>query len=348
MEQTTETTMKKQNKSNPRTAFALGIGVFILIVLLGGYLYIRNGVHQLSESNTIVTSARMLRIPVAEINGTKVLYADYVKDMQTLRNFYISEGVTPPPTDEEISNQVLARLLANVLISDIAKELDVTLTEEDITEAREAMLSQFPDEATLVSEIEQRYGWTSLEEYIDEVVRPALLEQKVMETYTANHTDEDAIRTNAQAVLDRILSGEAFEPLAAEFGSDGTRFQGGDLGYFTRGVMVPEFETAVFAIEPGTVAPELVETQFGYHIVKVEDKRTTTTPSGDEVEEVRARHILFQTAGDGSAFIDYMDTVFQEADIEVFLDIENPFEDLQAEGIVPDDEQAETSSEDMQ
>jgi peptidyl-prolyl cis-trans isomerase C len=330
------TTQKSQAKTmSTKQAFLFGMGVFILVVLIGGYLYVKNGVSQLSEEQHIVRYAEVLKIPVARVDGKKILYADYVQDKQILKNFYAAEGVTPAPTEQEISNQVLARLVANILIADIAKELDVAVTDEDIEEARTAMLAQFPDEETLVAEIESRYGWSSLEKYLDAVVRPALLEQKVMDTYIAANTeDPTVVRAEAQAVLERILSGEAFEPLAAEFGSDGTRSVGGDLGYFMRGDMVPEFEEAAFALEPGTVSPELVETDFGYHIIKVEDKRTTSTPSGDEVEQVRARHILFQTNGSSTDFITYMDEIFRSATIEVVLDIENPFAALQQDGIL--------------
>jgi len=73
--------------------------------------------------------------------------------------------------------------------------------------------------------------------------------------------------STAQEVLDKLNKGESFSKLAAEYSQDGTRKQGGDLGYFGRGVMVKEFEKAAFDLQKGQVSG-LVKTQFGYHIIK--------------------------------------------------------------------------------
>ncbi len=71
----------------------------------------------------------------------------------------------------------------------------------------------------------------------------------------------------ALELLERIKKGESFAKLAQEYSTDGSRRRGGDLGFFGRGVMVREFESAAFALEKGQVSG-LVKTQFGYHIIK--------------------------------------------------------------------------------
>ncbi len=71
----------------------------------------------------------------------------------------------------------------------------------------------------------------------------------------------------ANEVLDKLSKGESFGKLAEQYSIDGTRKQGGDLGYFGRGVMVKEFETAAFGLQKGQVSG-IVKTQFGYHIIK--------------------------------------------------------------------------------
>ena len=70
-----------------------------------------------------------------------------------------------------------------------------------------------------------------------------------------------------------MKAGENFENLAKEYSDDGSKQNGGDLGWFGKGRMVPEFEKAAFALQPGQTS-EIVESQFGFHIIKNEGRRT--------------------------------------------------------------------------
>ena len=85
--------------------------------------------------------------------------------------------------------------------------------------------------------------------------------------------DKPAARAKAEEVLKRVKAGENFENLAKEYSDDGSKQNGGDLGWFGKGRMVPEFEQAAFALQPGQTS-EIVESQFGFHIIKNEGRRT--------------------------------------------------------------------------
>ncbi len=71
----------------------------------------------------------------------------------------------------------------------------------------------------------------------------------------------------AKEILEKLNKGESFSKLAEQYSIDGSRRRGGDLGFFGRGMMVKEFETAAFALEKGQISG-LVRTRFGYHIIK--------------------------------------------------------------------------------
>ncbi|MFN2414644.1 MAG: peptidylprolyl isomerase [Pyrinomonadaceae bacterium] len=110
-----------------------------------------------------------------------------------------------------------------------------------------------------------------------------------LDAYVAAHPEYDtkASRAKVEGLLGRIRAGEDFAKLANEFTQDPSgKGSGGDLGWFGRGTMVKPFEDAAFSLKQGEVSG-VVETQFGYHIVKVEERRTQ-----GQGEEVRARHIL--------------------------------------------------------
>lgn len=97
----------------------------------------------------------------------------------------------------------------------------------------------------------------------------------------------------AKAIIKKLEGGAKFEDLAKESSTDGSAAQGGDLGYFGEGMMVPEFEKAAFALEVGGYTKEPVKSQFGYHIIKLEDKRQQQPPAFDEVKE-QVRSILIR------------------------------------------------------
>jgi parvulin-like peptidyl-prolyl isomerase len=124
-----------------------------------------------------------------------------------------------------------------------------------------------------------------------------------IEAYYAAHPELDPKQTKAKAedVLKRLRAGGDFNALAKEFSVDtSNKDQGGDLGWFGRGMMVKPFEDAAFALKPGELSG-IVETQFGYHIIKLEERRMQDSPTGQPVEQVHARHILIAPGGGANA-----------------------------------------------
>lgn len=170
-------------------------------------------------------------------------------------------------------------------------------------------------------------GITDVEQAVKEIGETPLLEFKVESTevpeeqLTAIRQLNEESKATAEDLLQRALSGEDFATLARTESKDpGSAIKDGDLGYFTKGDMVQTFSDAAFAGTAGEVYPTVVESEFGYHIIKVTDhttgvvadlnagigNTTTTVEDGTEPvseEAVRASHILIQKIPeDGSAF----------------------------------------------
>lgn len=90
----------------------------------------------------------------------------------------------------------------------------------------------------------------------------------------------------ANAIIKQLADGGDFQAIAKEKSEDpGSKVNGGDLGFFSKGQMVPEFEAEAFALKPGETSTKPVKTQFGYHVLKVEERRTQPVPTLDQVRE---------------------------------------------------------------
>ena len=102
----------------------------------------------------------------------------------------------------------------------------------------------------------------------------------------ASEEEKNEARARAEAVLKRLQAGEAFEELARAYSDDQSSTEkGGDLGYFRPGQMVPDFEGVAFFTAPGEIS-DVVETRYGYHIMKVEDHMEARERSFQEMREV--------------------------------------------------------------
>jgi peptidyl-prolyl cis-trans isomerase D len=108
--------------------------------------------------------------------------------------------------------------------------------------------------------------------------------------------DEATVRKQAEDVLKEVKSGGDFAALAKKYSEDeGSKANGGDLDYFGRGRMVPEFENVAFTLAPGQVS-DLVKSQFGFHIIKVIDKRPGATTPLDQVRSQIQDQLALQQA----------------------------------------------------
>lgn len=113
---------------------------------------------------------------------------------------------------------------------------------------------------------------------------------KTPESVKASHILVDT-EEKANEILGEIKEGLSFEEAAKKYSKCPSKEKGGDLGFFSKGRMVPEFEQAAFDMEKGAVS-EPVKTQFGYHLIKVDDKKEAGMSSFEEVQNQLSQNLL--------------------------------------------------------
>ena len=118
-----------------------------------------------------------------------------------------------------------------------------------------------------------------------------------------------------------------FSELAKEKSTDSSASNGGDLGFFARGQMVKEFEDAAFSLEPGEIS-EVVQTQFGYHIIKCEEKKEEYSPTFEEAKD-KAMNIL-KSQGENEAISTFISKLKEEAVIVYNYDFDAEIESLKS------------------
>ncbi|MCB2053605.1 MAG: peptidylprolyl isomerase [Geminicoccaceae bacterium] len=242
---------------------------------------------------------------VAIVNGTKLTRDDLDASYASLPEQYRQ---MPP---EALYEPLVQRLVDGQLILDAAEKAGVAddpAVQASIERARADVLR----EAYIRRAVEQRLTDERLQEaYAERKAQPDFAHEEVKARHILLE-DEEA----AKKVIADLEAGADFAELAKERSTGPSGPNGGDLGYFERGSMVPEFADAAFALEPGSYTKEPVQTQFGWHVISVEDKRMVeptfeeTEPTlrqeqaavavGEVLEDVRQGAEVQRFAADGS------------------------------------------------
>lgn len=133
------------------------------------------------------------------------------------------------------------------------------------------------------------------------------------ESVTASHILVDT-EEKAHEILGELKGDKAFEDAAKEYSSCPSSQNGGDLGNFTRGKMVPEFENAAFALDIDQIS-DVVQTQFGFHIIKVTDKQEASQKSFEEAKQDIQNTVLLQKQQD--KYLAKVDEIKANVEVEV-------------------------------
>jgi parvulin-like peptidyl-prolyl isomerase len=217
----------------------------------------------------------------ALVNGQPIAFDEYQKQVVQVEAFFEQEGLDAQSQEgqdrlAQARRQVLEQMIDQELIRQAAAEMGVGVSTEELESSVQDIVAQSGGEEQFNQSL-QATG-TTYEDF-EQMLLDQLLSEAVYDAVTTSISPvaEQAharhillgTRQSAEEVLARLESGEDFAYLAREYSEDiSSRERGGDVGFFPRGVMPPEVEEVAFSLEVGDVS-EIVESQFGFHIVQV-------------------------------------------------------------------------------
>ena len=248
------------------------------------------------------------KISVGSVNG-EPMYLDEVMQLteqlpdeyrrQPLESYY-------PNLVAEIANTKLGAKAATD-----ANLQDNELVQDAIRIATERILA----EAYFATEMRKMVTDEEIQSAYDRFIADSDSREEISARHILVNEKQEAVD-----LISKLKDGADFATLAQEFSTGPSGPKGGDLGYFGRGQMVPDFEVAAFDLEIGTFTAEPVQTQFGWHVIKLEDKRTQPAPTLEEMRSQIAQGLSQQ------ALARLIEELRKDADI-----VERSFADVRAE-----------------
>jgi len=291
---------------------------------------------------------------VAIVDGEKIPQKELDQKLTLIKQRAASAGQQLDANRlASIKKDMVDKMVENELLYQKSQELGIAVDTETIDSQMEQFKGQFPDEdqykkqlsalgyteAQLRSEFEKNLAIKQLIE--QEIASNVSISDKELKTYYEDHPDQFKtpeqvkarhilIKAGSEASEDekkaakekigkikkRIDEGEKFSEVAKEASECPSSKRGGDLGYVSKGQMVKPFEKATFSLAVGDVS-DIVETRFGYHLIKAEDKKDASQKTFDEVKD-RLKEQLEQKKVK-EEMPDYIAQLREDADIEVNL-----------------------------
>lgn len=292
---------------------------------------------------------------VAKVNGTEIMNSEIDQALQTAvaQNPQLATLISSGDQADAFKKTILDQLIATELLYQEGKKLKIKDMKELVDAQEKQLKDRFPNaddfeallkeqnitEAVLREKMEKGIR---IQKLIDEKVKNKITisDEEVKSFYEENKTkfvkqesvkashilirveegsDEaasDAAKKKTEALLKRVRSGEDFATLAKENSEDPSAAQNsGELGFFTKKQMVPEFSEAAFALKVGDIS-DVVKTAYGYHIIKCEEKKPQREVPFEEVREDITQYkqdMALQTK-----LSDYISNLKKSAEVSVF------------------------------
>lgn len=244
-------------------------------------------------------------------------------DFKRILSYYDPEKQKIIEQNPQAKATLLKRIIQSMVISKIAKDEEFG-SRAEIKEQIELLTDDFLATEYIRKKIIANINVTEDETkifykaHMEDFMKPEMVRARhilIKVDKSASDEDKRKAKEKAEELLKKIKAGEDFAKLASEFSDDpGSKKKGGDLGFFTKGRMVPEFEKVVFSMKPGEIS-DVFETPFGFHIVKVEERKEAEIEPFDKVKD-KAKEMLVGELRK-ARIEEFIEKAFKDAKVEL-------------------------------
>lgn len=211
-----------------------------------------------------------------ELKTEETQYLDYLTLNNAIYEIATKEGVTiDDQSVYESYSTIIDKLSESLYMNEEQILKKFKLDKNEILESLriDYIVTKYLESNSQVSDEEAlEYYNNNTEEFIQYKASHILISNQDRSGNELLDSEKELAKQEALSILDRVNNGESFEELAKKYSEDGSSSDGGDLGYFEKGDMVENFQKAIEEIEVGELNPNIVETPYGYHIVKKTDE----------------------------------------------------------------------------
>ena len=260
---------------------------------------------------------------VAKIGDRKITISEFNK----MLGYLDSEKQKIIEKNPQLKENVLQQYIQGIVISKLAKKKGFDKNPElkeqlELLKDNIIAIEYLKKEVTNKVEVSEEDVKAYYESHKDEFKTPEMVRSRhilIKTDPSASDNDKKKAKEKAEEILKKIKAGEDFAKLASDVSDDtGSKPKGGELGFFPKGRMVKSFEDAAFSLKPGEVSG-IVETQFGYHIIKVEEKKEPGMEPFDTAKEKIKQKLLQERTK--TKVTEFIEKAMKEANIEVHTEI---------------------------
>lgn len=279
---------------------------------------------------------------VATVNGEKITEPELKSRLEQVAAMYgyNLDSEQGKEIRDFLEEQVLQSLIEEKVVLQVAKEKKISVKKEDVQEELKKIKSQFPGDKEFLDFLKERkFTEKDLTVYLehqlilnklfDEITKDITTTSRDIKQYYEENKEEFFVpeqvkarnivvktEEEAKSIIAELDKGADFAALAAEKSIDPTAKQNqGDIGYFDKDAgLVEEFKTAAFALKVGEYTKKPVQSIFGYHIIKVEDRKPAKQSTFEEVKQELEERFIFEEKNE--KFAHFVDEVMEKAKID--------------------------------